>query len=324
MHRAIIKGVGSYVPSNILSNSELTELFDCSEEWIVSRTGIVERRITEQHEATSDLAYFAAVQALQDAKISPEEVDLILVATESPDHILPPVSCQLQHRLGCKTIASFDIHNTCVGFLSALQIAEQYIKVGTHEHILVIGADTLSRLTDYADRDTSIIFGDGAGAIILSKSETAEQKGLISTTLHADGQYFDNLYVPGGGTRNPVTFEHKNKMKMDGRKIFKLAVKSMSEVFFETILKTGIKIEEIDWLIPHQANYRIMEAVARKLDFPLDQVINTVTYYGNSCSATIPIALDAAIKDGRIKRGDLLAMVSFGAGLIWGSALIEY
>jgi 3-oxoacyl-[acyl-carrier-protein] synthase III len=324
MHRAFIKGVGSYVPSTILSNTELTEILDCTNDWIVSRTGILERRISDKHEATSDLAYFAAIQALQDAKVLPEELDMILVATETPDHILPPVSCQVQHRLGCKTVASFDIHNTCVGFLAALQIAEQYIKLGTHQHILVIGADSLSRLTDYSDPGTSIIFGDGAGAIILSRSETEEQMGLISTNLHADGQYFDALYVPGGGSRHPVSSEHKNKMVMDGRKIFKLAVKSMSEVLSETFIKTGIKKEEIDWLIPHQANYRIMEAVANKLEFSVNKVINTVTYYGNSCSATIPIALDAAIKDGRIKRGDLLALVSFGAGLVWGSALIQY
>jgi 3-oxoacyl-[acyl-carrier-protein] synthase III len=323
MNRAFINGVGSYVPSTRLTNSELTKMLDCSDNWIVSRTGIKERRIVGKDQSTSDLAYYAAVQALQHANITPEEIDMILVATETPDHILPSVSCQVQHRLGCRTIASFDIHSTCVGFLSTLQIAEQYIKLGTHQHILVIGADSLTRHTDYNDRDTSIIFGDGAGAIVLSKSET-DEKGLIATTVHADGKYFDALYIPGGGSRFPVSSDHKNKMVMDGRKIFKLAVKSMSEVLTETLSTTGIRKEEIDWLIPHQANVRIMEAVAKNLDFPLDQVINTVTYYGNSCSATIPIALDTAIKEGRIKRGDMLAMVSFGAGLVWGSALVQY
>jgi 3-oxoacyl-[acyl-carrier-protein] synthase III len=323
MYRAFIKGVGSYVPSTILSNAELSEKLGCTDEWIVSRTGIHERRTVGKSEATSDLAYFAAEQALQDGGIAPEEVDMIIVATETPDHVLPSVACQVQQMLGCKPIAAFDLHNTCVGFLSALQVAEQYIKLGTHQNILVIGADSLTRFTDDTDLGTSIIFGDGAGAIILSRS-IKEERGLISTTLHADGRYFDALYIPGGGSRFPVSAEYKNKMVMDGRKIFKLAVKSMSEVFTETLKETRVDMEEIDWLIPHQANYRIMEAVARNLDFPLDKVINTVSLYGNSCAATIPIALNTAIKDGRIKRGDMLGMVSFGAGLVWGSALLEY
>lgn len=323
MYRAFIKGIGSYLPPSILPNTQLTESLGCTEDWIVSRTGILERRIVGKSEATSDLAFFAAEQALRDGGISPEQIDMIIVATETPDHVLPPVSCQVQHRLGCNTIPAFDIHNTCVGFLSALQVAEQYIKLGTHQNILVIGADTLTRFTDYSDLGTSIIFGDGAGAIVLSRGEQTV-KGLISTELHSDGKYFDALYIPGGGSRFPVSTEYKNKMVMDGRKIFKLAVKSMSEVLTGTLHKIGVEKEEIDWLIPHQANFRIMEAVARNLDFPLDKVINTVSYYGNSCSATIPIALDTAIKDGRIKRGDMLAMVSFGAGLVWGSALVEY
>lgn len=324
MYGAYIRGVGSYLPSTILSNTELTETIGCTDDWIVSRTGIHERRtIGKSEAATSDLAYFAAEQALRDGGISPEEIDIIIVATETPDHVLPPVSCLVQNRLGCRTIPAFDLHNTCVGFLSALQVAEQYIKLGTHQNILIIGADTLTRFTDYSDPGTSIIFGDGAGAIVLSRGEQAV-KGLISTTLHADGKYFDALYIPGGGSRFPVSTEYKNKIVMDGRKIFKLAVKSMSEVLTETLNNTGVEKEKIDWLIPHQANFRIMEAVARNLDFPLDKVINTVSYYGNSCSATIPIALDTAIKDGRIKRGDMLAMVSFGAGLVWGSAIVEY
>lgn len=324
MYRAVIEGVGSYVPSYSLSNVELSEKIHCTDEWIVTRTGIRERRIADTGEATSDLAYLAAVKALHHAQLEPKDLDMILVATETPDHILPPVSCQVQHRLQCKTIAAMDIHNTCVGFLSALQIAEQYIKLGTHQRILVIGADTLSRITDYEDPSTSIIFGDGAGAIILSRSEESEKKGVISTTIHADGQFFDALYVPGGGSRFPASADYKNKMVMDGRKIFKLAVKSMSEVLTETLYSTGYRQDELDWLIPHQANLRIMEAVARNVNFPLEKVINTVSLYGNSCSATIPIALDTAIKDGRISRGNMLALVSFGAGLVWGSSLIQY
>ena len=324
MYQAVIEGIGSYVPSSSLTNAELFDKINRTDEWIVSRTGIHERRIASLGEATSDLAYLAAIQALQHAKLKPKDIDMILVATETPDHILPPVACQIQHRLECRTIAAIDIHNTCVGFLSALQIAEQFIKLGTHQRILVIGADTLSRLTDYDDPSTSIIFGDGAGAIVLSRGEGSEKKGVISTSIHSDGQFFDALYVPGGGSRYTNSLENKNKIVMDGRKIFKLAVKSMSEILTKSLNDIGYSKDELDWLIPHQANLRIIEAVARNVEFPLEKVINTVSFYGNSCSATIPIALDTAIKDGRISRGDMLGMVSFGAGLVWGASFIKY
>lgn len=324
MYKAMIKGVGSYVPSRSLSNAELAEKISRTDEWIVSRTGIAERRIAAEDEATSDLAYYAAVEALRHAELNAKELDLILVATETPDHILPPVACQVQDRLDCKNVAAIDIHNTCVGFLSALQIAEQYIKAGTHQNILVIGADTLTRLTDYDDPSTSILFGDAAGAIILSRSDEFEKKGLIATKIHSNGQYFDALYVPGGGSRFPASTEHKNKMIMDGRKIFKLAVKSMSEVLVNMLQDQQMPKDSLDWLIPHQANLRIIEAVVRNTGFPMGKVINTVSFFGNSCSATIPVSLDAAVKDGRISRGDTLGFVSFGAGLVWGAALVEY
>ncbi|MCM3716541.1 beta-ketoacyl-ACP synthase III [Halalkalibacter oceani] len=322
MYPAKISGVGSCVPEGKLSSRQLAEMLDVEEEWIVSRTGIEERRVAAEDEATSDFAYAAALRALQDASLLPEEIDLILAATETPDHILPPLSCQLQHRLGCRPIPALDLHNTCVGFLSALQIAEQYIKTGAHKHVLVIGADTLTRLTDYTDKSTAILFGDGAGAVVLSRAE--ERQGIVATVLHSDGRHFQSLYVPGGGSRRPASAEHKNKMVMDGQKIFKLAVKSMSSALIESLTTTGLSKEEIDWVIPHQANLRIMEAVARQAAIPMEKVINTVSRYGNSCSATIPIALDTAVKDGRIKRGDRLAMLSFGAGLIWGAAIVEF
>lgn len=324
MYKAFIKGVGSYIPSHSLSNKALIEKISRTDEWIVSRTGINERRVAAEDEATSDLAYYAATAALQHAGLYPEEIDLILVATETPDHILPPVACQVQNRLGCKNVAALDIHNTCVGFLSALQIAEQYIKSGTHCNVLVIGADTLTRLTDYEDPSTSILFGDAAGAIVLSRNNEFETNGLMATNIYSDGQYFDALYVPGGGSRFPDSAEHKNKMVMDGRKIFKLAVKSMSSAIINILQDQQMSKESLDWLIPHQANLRIIEAVARNTGFSMEKVINTVSFFGNSCSATIPVSLDAAVKDGRISRGDTLGFVSFGAGLVWGASLLKY
>ncbi|MEE3956187.1 beta-ketoacyl-ACP synthase III [Peribacillus frigoritolerans] len=324
MYKAFIKGVGSYVPTRSLSNAALTEKISRTDEWIVSRTGISERRVAAVNEATSDLAYYAAVEALRHANLHSKDLDLILVATETPDHILPPVACQVQHRLECRNVAAMDVHNTCVGFLSALQIAEQFIKAGTHRNILVIGADTLTRLTDYDDPSTSILFGDAAGAIILSRSDDLDKKGLISTKIHSDGQYFDALYVPGGGSRFPASAEHKNKMIMDGRRIFKLAVKSMSGVLTNMLQDEQIPKDRLDWLIPHQANLRIIEAVARNTGFPMEKVINTVSNLGNSCSATIPVSLDQAVNNRRISRGDMLGFVSFGAGLVWGAALVEY
>ncbi|MGO4273045.1 3-oxoacyl-ACP synthase III family protein, partial [Paenibacillus sp. TAF58] len=215
MYCATINGVGSSLPEKRLTNADLEKMIAVSDEWVVSRTGIKERRIADQSEATSDFAYQAAVGALEDAGLAPSDIDMILVATETPDHILPPVACQIQHRLGCRSIGVMDIHSTCVGFLSSLQIAEQYIKLGTCKNILVIGADTLSKLTDYTDPFTSILFGDGAGAVIVSRSEETNGAGILSTLLHADGGAFEALFVPGGGSRHPASAEHKAKMVMD-------------------------------------------------------------------------------------------------------------
>lgn len=324
MYGVIISGVGASLPEKRLTNAELENIVGVSDEWVIARTGIKERRVADHSEATSDFAYKAALDALANAGLEPSEIDMILVATETPDHILPPVACQIQHRLGCRNIGTVDIHSTCVGFLSSLQIAEQFLKLGTHNHILVIGADTLSRLTDYTDPFTSILFGDGAGAVIVSRSVESEGRRILSTVLHADGSSFEALFVPGGGSRHPDSSEYKAKMVMDGSKVFKLAVKSMTSVAEEILKLNNLSAEDVDWVIPHQANERIIDAVSRNLGIPEYKVIKTIQYYGNSCSATIPISLHQAQMDGRIKRGDLVLMVAFGAGLVWGSALVRY
>ncbi|MGG1597850.1 MULTISPECIES: beta-ketoacyl-ACP synthase III [Paenibacillus] len=324
MYRAAISGIGAYLPTGRMTNEDLKRLISLEDEWIVSRTGIRERRISGVSEATSDLAYLAALDALDDAGILASEIDLILVATETPDHILPPVACQIQRQLGCRPIGAMDVHSTCVGFLSALQIADQYIKAGMHRCILVIGADTLSKLTDYSDPYTSILFGDAAGAVIVSRMKDNDEGEIISTSLHADGVAFEFLYVPGGGSRHPASEEYKSKMVMDGGKIFKAAVKAMTSGAEEILERSGYRIDQVDWFIPHQANERIIDAVARNLHFPEEKVVKTIHNYGNSCSATIPVSFHEAVRDGRIRHGDTILMTAFGAGLVWGAALIKY
>ncbi|WP_327077691.1 beta-ketoacyl-ACP synthase III [Alicyclobacillus vulcanalis] len=324
LYKAVIRGVGSYLPETRLTNSEIEQMVETSDEWIQTRTGIAERRIARVDEATSDFAYHAAQAALADAGLEPTDIDLLIVATETPDYLLPPVACQVQARLGCRNIGAFDLHATCAGFLSALQVAEQYVKAGVHQHVLIVGADTLSRFTDYEDRGTCILFADGAGAFVVSRSDDPADTGVIATTIHSDGTYFHNLYIPGGGSRTPYGQGAKAKIVMDGRKIFKLAVNVMATTAEELLAKTGRQKGEIDWLIPHQANQRIIDAVAESLDFPQEKVVSTIQNIGNNSSATIPIAVDTAIRDGRIQRGDLLMLVAFGGGLVWGGALVQY
>lgn len=325
MYRAIVSGVGSYVPEKRLTNFDLEQMVETSNEWILSRTGISERRIAAPEQATSDLAFEAARAALQAAKLQAQDIDMIVVATVTPDHTFPPVACQLQARLGCRNVTAFDVEATCVGFITALQIAEQFVKIGRHRHVLVVGADTLSRITDYTDRSTCILFADGAGAFVVSRGDEESSQGIIHSATHAAGEYFESLYIPGGGSRQPqISPEHKATIVMEGNKIFKLAVQAMAGTIRETLEITGYTAEQIDWLIPHQANQRIIDGVAHQLDFPADKVISTIRYFGNNSSATIPLAMDIAIRDGRIKRGDTLMFAAFGGGLVWGSLLLQY
>ena len=322
MQRVVIRGTGHYVPQRRLTNEDLTRMVDTTDEWILSRTGISERRIAAPEEATSDLALAAARAALEDAGMAAQDLDLILVATVSGDYPFPAVACLLHHQLGClPRTAAFDVSATCVGFLTALQVAEQYIRCGTHKNILVIGAEVLSRFTDYEDLGTCILFSDGAGAAILSRGEEKDGAGILHTLLRADGQYADLLYIPGGGSREPAG---KNKMAMDGNKIFKLAVNAMTQAVKEALAATNLTIDDIDWVVPHQANQRIIDAVARHLSLPMDKVVCTVREYGNNSAATIPLAFDLAIKEGKIQRGQKVLLTAFGGGLVWGAAILEY
>jgi 3-oxoacyl-[acyl-carrier-protein] synthase-3 len=308
-----------------MTNSDLEKLMDTSHEWIATRTGIHERRVIDETENTSDLAFKASVSALEDARLKPQDIDFIIVATETPDHMFPPVATKLQTLLGCRTIGAFDIHSTCVGFISALQIAEQYVKTGKFNHVLVVGADALSKIVDYTDRSTAILFADGAGAFVVSSTINNESEGIIDSTIHSDGQYYDDLFVTGGTSRKRDNSDFSiPKIKMNGNKIFKLAVSAMSSNVKELIKKNGLQYDEIDWLIPHQANQRIIDAVARNVEFPKEKVISNIKYYGNNSAATIPLAFTKAREEGKIKRGDRIIFTAFGGGLIWGSLLFQY
>jgi len=326
MIRARIVGTGSYVPEKVLTNQDLEKMVDTSDEWITTRTGVKERRITSNGEASSTLATHAAQRALEMAGISPEELDLIIVGTITPDMIFPSVGCLLQDKIGAKRAVAFDIFAGCTGFIYALSVADSLIKNGNYQKALVVGAENMSKIADYQDRSTCALFGDGAGAAVLVREES--ERGIISTHLHSDGRYADLLYQPGGGTAIPATHESVDKrlhyLKMDGNKLFKIAVKSLEETVLETLAFNNMKNDEIDLLIPHQANLRIIQAIAKRLNLPEEKVFVNIQKYGNTSSASIPIALDEANREGRIKDGDLLLFNAFGAGLTWGAALVRW
>jgi len=326
MIRAQIVGTGSYVPEKVLTNQDLENMVDTSDEWIIARTGIKERRITIDGEASSTLATYAAQRALEMAEISPEELDLIIVGTVTPDMLFPSVGCMVQDRLGAKRAVAFDISAGCTGFIYALSVADNFIKNGSYQKALVIGTENLSKITDYEDRGTCVLLGDGAGAVVLVKEES--ERGIISTHLHSDGSYGNLLYQPGGGTAVPATHESINKrlhyLKMDGNKLFKIAVKSLEDAVLETLAFNNIKDHEIDLLIPHQANLRIIQAIAKRLNLPDEKVYVNIHKYGNTSSASIPIALDEANREGKIKEDNLLLFNAFGAGLTWGAALVRW
>jgi len=326
MIRARIVGTGSYVPEKVLTNQELERIVDTSNEWIISRTGIKERRITTDGEASSALATNAAENALEMAGISPEELDLIVVGTVTPDMLFPSVGCMVQDKLGAKKAAAFDVSAGCTGFIYALSVANSLIRSDTYKKALVIGTENLSKITDYQDRGTCVLLGDGSGAVVLVREEG--ERGIISTHLHSDGSYGNLLYQPGGGTAVPATHESIDNrlhyLKMDGNKIFKIAVKSLEDAVLETLAFNNIKDSEIDLLIPHQANLRIIQAIAKRLNLPEEKVFVNIHKYGNTSSASIPIALDEANRTGRIKEGNLLIFNAFGAGLTWGAAMVRW
>jgi 3-oxoacyl-[acyl-carrier-protein] synthase III len=317
-----IMATGSYLPERIMTNAEFEGMVDTSDEWIRERTGIHQRHIVADDESTCDLAERAARAALESAGVGPAELDLIIVGTTTPDKIYPATACRLQARLGAGECTAFDLQAVCTGFIYALGVADKFIKAGGVKRALVVGADTHSRLLDWSDRQTCILFGDGGGAAVL---EASDEPGIYSTHLHADGRYENLLYVEGGVPRGAgVIAEGNAYTKMRGNDVFKIAVRTLRRIVAEALEANNMSASDIDWLIPHQANIRIIEATARKLDIPPDRVVVTVAEHGNTSAASVPLALDVAVRDGRVKRGDVLLLEAFGGGFTWGSALIRY
>lgn len=317
-YHARITGTGGYLPERTVSNAELEKMIDTTDQWILERTGISKRHIMADHESTSSMAEIAARQAISAANINPESIDLIIIGTSTPDRYFPSTACILQRRLGIQNrCVAFDVSAACAGFIYALTIANQWISSGTIKTALIVGAESLTRLVDWTDRSTCILFSDGAGAVILQQDS---EPGIISTHLHAEGQYSHLLYSPNyvGELKEPPY------IKMKGNEVFKLAVNALNDIVDEILQDTGIRRISVDWLIPHQANLRIIQAAAKKLNLPMEKVVLTVQDQGNTSAASVPLALDIAVRDGRIKRGDILLMEAFGAGFTWGAALVKY
>ncbi len=319
-----IIGTGSSVPDTILSNSDLEKMVETSDEWITSRTGIKERRIADQDTASSDIAYEAAKKALKAANVKPSDLDVIIVGTITPDFLFPSTGCVVQSLLGAKNAYAFDLMAGCSGFLYALHVAQGIIKSGAAEKILVIGVDTLSKVTDFEDRSTCILFGDGAGAAVLTASD---EPGILSSLLRSDGRDWDLLYVPAGGSRTPINEQvlktRDQYIKMKGNDVFKVAVKSMESATINAIKEADLEPEDIDLFVPHQANQRILEAVRKRLNFPEEKVFVNLDRYGNTSGASIPLALDEAIRQGRVKEGNLVLFAAFGAGFTWGASVVK-
>lgn len=319
-----ILSTGTSIPSKVITNSYLEKIVDTNDEWITARTGIKERRMADENHASSDLGAEAAQKAIDKAAIDPMDIDVVIVATITPDYLFPSTACLIQKTIGADNAYAFDLSAGCSGYLYAMQVAKGMIDGGCAETILIIGAETLTRVTDYEDRGTCILFGDGAGATILQKSD---ERGILSICLGSDGGGWDLLYQPGGGSRIPSSVQSvENKehyLKMNGKEVFKIAVTSMGNASVQAIEKAGIKPEDIDMFIAHQANYRIMDAVRKRLKMPTEKVFMNISKYGNTSSASVPIALDEALEQGKIKKGDLILFSVFGAGFTWGASVIE-
>lgn len=318
-----IIGTGSYLPERIMTNAELEKLVDTSDAWIRERTGIAERRLVAEDQSCSDLAIEASRAALDSAGVAAEDIDLIVLGTCTPDRIFPSTACLVQRALGTKSGApAFDVSAACSGFVYALDVAHRFIGTGGARRALVIGSETMTRLLDWTDRGTCVLFGDGAGAVVL---EASDEPGILSTHLHADGSQEELLHVPWGVGRGYKALDDTSgKIKMRGNEVFKVAVRTLGRIVDETLEANGLTKADVDWLVPHQANIRIIQATARKLGLPMERVVQTVKYHGNTSSASIPLALDSAVRDGSIKRGDLLLLEAFGGGFTWGSALVRY
>ncbi len=326
MVRSRIIATGSYAPPKILTNLDLEKMVDTTDEWILSRSGIRERRIVEANVSTSDLAVQAALRALEAGGLSPEDLDFIITGTNSPDMFFPCTGCFIQGKIGAKRAAAFDVSAGCTSFIHALSLADKFIKEEPSRKIMVLGAEIMSKVTDWTDRATCVLFGDGAGAIILVGEEG--ERGILSTHLHSDGSLWELLYMPGGGSANPSSRETVDKrmhyIKMAGNQLFKVAVRALADVSQEALKFNGLKSTDIDIMIPHQANTRIVEAAAKMISFPLEKIFLNIEKYGNTSSATIPIAMDEVNREGKVKAGDLMLLCSFGTGVTWGSAVIRW
>jgi 3-oxoacyl-[acyl-carrier-protein] synthase-3 len=317
-----ITGTGGYLPERVMTNTELERIVDTTDEWIKSRTGIAKRHIAAENETTCDLAEHAARKAITAAGIQIGDIDLIIIGTTTPDVIFPSTACLLQQRLGIHGCPAFDVQAVCTGFIYALDIADKFIRTGAAKTALVIGAETLSRILDWTDRSTCVLFGDGAGAVILQASA---EPGIMSSHLHADGEYNELLNVPAGISRHPDKMKNGGAfIQMQGNEVFKVAVNTLGRIVDETLEANHLEKEDIDWLVPHQANTRIIAATAKKLNMSMDHVVLTVDQHGNTSAASVPLALDVAIRDGRIQRGDILLLEAFGGGFTWGATLVKY
>ncbi|MCS5564790.1 MAG: ketoacyl-ACP synthase III [Methylococcales bacterium] len=314
-----IIGTGGYLPEKVMTNHDISEKVDTTDAWIYERTGIRTRRIAADHETSSSMAEIAAREALDAANLDADDIDLIITATSTPDRIFPSTACLLQQRLGIRNCAAFDVQAACSGFIYGLSIADQFIRAGNANYVLVVGSEINSRLLDWSDRTTCILFGDGAGAVLLKVSK---EPGILSTHIHSDGKYQDLLYVP-----NPYgqrAREEAPYLVMSGNDVFKVAVNTLGRIVDETLAANGMEKTDIDWLVPHQANTRIIAATARKLQMSMDHVIVTIENQGNTSSASVPLALNEAVRDGRILPGQVVLMEAFGGGFVWGSALVQY
>jgi 3-oxoacyl-[acyl-carrier-protein] synthase-3 len=321
--RSQIVGCGAHLPKNILTNADVAKKVDTSDEWIRARTGIERRHIAVEGETTSDLAFRAAQAALADAKVGVDELDLIVVATTTPDETFPSVATKIQARLGMTRGAGFDVQAVCSGFVYGLAVADNFIKAGQAKTVLLIGAETMSRLMDWTDRTTCVLFGDGAGAIVLRAGEgngTPSDRGVLNTKLYSDGRLHDLLYVDGG----PSTTGTTGFLRMQGKEVFKHAVINIADSILASAKEAGVDVADIDWFVPHQANQRILDGTARRLHLPAERFISTIAEHGNTSAASVPLALAVAVADGRIKRGDLVLMEAMGGGLTWGAGLARW
>ena len=319
---ARISATGSYLPERVLTNAELERMVDTSDEWIRDRTGIQERRIAADGETTCDLAEHAAQRALQSAGLTPGQIDLLIVGTTTPDIVFPSTACLLQQRLGMGECGAFDVNAACSGFIYALSIADQYLRNGAAEKVLVVGAETLTRMLDWNDRATCVLFGDGAGAAVL---EAADEPGILSTHIHANGGYGDLLTTDVGVSRGfKAEAGGGVRVQMRGNEVFKVAVRTLGRIVDETLAANNMSKSDLDWLVPHQANLRIIHATAKKLEMSMDQVVVTVDRHGNTSAASVPLALDEALRSERVRRGDTILLEAFGGGFTWGAALLRY